>query len=85
MGKDVAENPAMTLFTYALSHLASKDKIRFYYALKGRDGKSGVVKQYKIDYLAKSVLLVPGKHEQDVEAFLKYWKCSYKKRKVKLL
>ena len=34
------------LFTYSLSHLTYSDKIRFYYALKGRDGKSGIVKDY---------------------------------------
>ena len=42
----------MVLFTYSTIHLLKKDKIRFYYALKGRDGKSGIVKRDKIDHLA---------------------------------
>ena len=36
MGKGVADYLEMTLFSYALSHLQPKDKVRFYYALKGR-------------------------------------------------
>tara|TARA_Y100000310_G_scaffold138289_2_gene137256 strand:- start:54334 stop:54591 length:258 start_codon:yes stop_codon:yes gene_type:complete len=75
---------ASTLFTYTLTHLANKDKVRFYYALKGRDGKGGVIEQYKIEQLAKGVLLVTRKQEEEVEEFLKYWKCKYTKRKVQL-
>ena len=73
---------ACVLFTYSLSHLANSDKIRFYYALKGRDGKSGVIQEYRIQHLGRTVLLVPSPFEQDVESFLKLWKCSYTKRKV---
>ncbi|HLC72102.1 MAG TPA: hypothetical protein VJH37_00805 [Candidatus Nanoarchaeia archaeon] len=70
------------LFTYSLSHLTHSEKIRFYYALKGRDGKSGVVREYHIRQLGKTVLLVPSPFDSDVESFLKIWKCSMMKKRV---
>ena len=82
----MAEHPSTrqdaVLFSYSLTHLLKKDKIRFYYALKGRDGQSGVVTQYDIDHLGKTVLLVPKKHASNVEAFLTFWKCAFKRREV---
>ena len=70
------------LFTYSIEHLAIKDKVRFYYALKGRDGKSGIVKQYKIEQLGRAVLFVPENFADDVESFLKFWKCEYQRERV---
>ena len=72
----------MVIFTYSTIHLLKKDKIRFYYALKGRDGKSGVVKKYKIDHLGRTVLLVPIKFSQDVHDFLTFWKCAFQEKSV---
>ncbi len=70
------------IFTYSTEHLLKKDKIRFYYALKGRDGKSGVVKALKIEQLGRAVLLVSEKNASEVEDFLKLWKCGYGKRRI---
>ncbi|MBS3119340.1 hypothetical protein J4475_00795 [Candidatus Woesearchaeota archaeon] len=73
------------LFTYTLHHLPYKDKIRFYYALKGRDGKSGMLAETKSRQLAKGVLAVQPEHQASVEEFLKFWKCSYTREEVRLL
>lgn len=73
------------LFSYSTSHLSKKDKIRFYYALKGRDGKSGFIARTASQHLGRSVILVPINFEKDAEDLLKYWKCKFEKRKVKLL
>jgi len=70
------------IFMYSTEHLLKKDKIRFYYALKGRDGKTGIVKQYKIEQLGRAVLFVPDSFSQNVHEFLKYWKCEYDTKKV---
>lgn len=72
----------MSIFTYSIEHLLKKDKIRFYYALKGRDGKTGIVKALQIEQLGRAVLLVPVKNSDEVDDFLKLWKCKYRKRKV---
>lgn len=70
------------IFTYSTEHLPKKDKVRFYYALKGRDGKTGIVKRCNIEQLGRTVLFVPAKFAQDVHGFLQYWKCEYNSREV---
>ena len=70
------------ILMYSTKHLAKKDKVRFYYALKGRDGKSGIVKAAQIEQLGRTVLFVKEKFAKDAEDFLKFWKCAYKTKKV---
>jgi len=72
----------MVIFSYSTEHLLKKDKIRFYYALKGRDGKSGVAKTYNINHLGRAVILIHKKFEKEVLEFLDFWKCKYKKLEV---
>lgn len=79
---DLSKYAKKVIFTYSIEHLLKKDKIRFYYALKGRDGRSGIVKSCRIFQLGRAVLLVPAKFEKEVDDFLKYWKCKYQKRNV---
>ena len=68
------------LFTYSTKHLSDKDKVRFYYALKGRDGKSGILKALKAEFLAKGVLLVEQKQVSELREFFEYWSCPYQIR-----
>lgn len=70
------------IFTYSISHLLKKDKIRFYYALKGRDGVSGVAKEYRIEQLGRAVLFVDSGLAKEVREFLKFWKCKFAERRV---
>lgn len=70
------------IFMYSTEHLSKKDKVRFYYALKGRDGKSGIVVSYKIRQLGRTVLMAPNNYETSVDEFLKFWKCPIDKLKV---
>lgn len=79
---DISRYEEKAIFTYSIIHLLKKDKIRFYYALKGRDGKTGIVKELKIEQLGRAVLLVSSKHAKDVAEFLEYWKCKFETRKV---
>ncbi|MFW6449656.1 MAG: hypothetical protein ACOCZ6_01265 [Nanoarchaeota archaeon] len=72
----------MLIYTYSTEHLAKKDKVRFYYALKGRDGKSGLVKSLKIQQLGRTVLLVPERFREDMEQFIRVWNLPYSVRKV---
>ncbi|MBW2966829.1 hypothetical protein KY342_07030 [Candidatus Woesearchaeota archaeon] len=84
MGKELSKSSykEMILFTYSTEHLLKKDKIRFYYALKGRDGKTGIVKSCKIDHLGRTVLLVPIKFSQEVKEFLELWECKFNLKEV---
>ncbi|MBI4450462.1 hypothetical protein HY642_00675 [Candidatus Woesearchaeota archaeon] len=70
------------IFTYSIEHLLKKDKVRFYYALKGRDGKHGIVVAAGIEQLGRCVLLVPYDQAPEVADFLKYWKCDFAQREV---
>ena len=79
---DISRYKHALLYTYSLSHLKVKDKVRFYYALKGRDGKTGIIKYLKIEQLGKTVLLVDVKYEKEMDEFFKLWKCRYKLKKI---
>ena len=75
---------SMILISYSTEHLLKKDKIRFYYALNGRDGKSGIIKDYKINHIGRAVLLVPSEFEKEIKGFLELWKCNYDSKEVLL-
>ncbi len=78
-------NGECVIYTYSLMHLLKKDKVRFFYALKGRNGKKGIVERLRIEQLGRCVLLVALKKENEVDEFFDYWKCKYQKKKVKLI
>lgn len=70
------------LFLYSAKALNKTDKVRFYYALKGRDGKSGILKQTASEFLVKGVLLTPIEHASQIQDFLRDWHCEQKKMEV---
>jgi len=72
----------MIIYTYSTQHLPKKDKVRFYYALKGRDGKTGIVKEFKVIHLGRTVLMIDAKHDADIITFFKVWNLPYSRRKV---
>ena len=78
----IGEYKPMALFSYSTSHLLKKDKIRFYYALKGRDGKSGMVQYTNARHLGKAILLVKQEFEKEIDQFLHYWKCHFTIKRV---
>jgi len=82
MGKKQENLKPCTVFMYSTVHLLKKDKIRFYYALKGRDGKTGVVKRYHIEQLGRTVLLVEEVYTKEVVDFLSYWKCKFSTKDI---
>ena len=78
-------NKEAIIYTYSLKHLPKKDKVRFFYALKGRNGKKGILERLRIEQLGRCVLLVPVKEGKEVDEFFDYWQCKYKKKHVKVL
>jgi hypothetical protein len=85
LGSKKEETKEAIIYTYSLTHLPKKDKIRFYYALKGRNGKKGIIQRLKIEQLGRTVLLVQANKEKEMDEFLDYWRCKHKKRKVRLI
>jgi len=70
------------LFTYNSSSLEYTDKIRFYYALKGRDGKSGILAETKTEFLSKGVLIADVNQESEIITFLMNWNLPFKKKRI---
>jgi hypothetical protein len=70
----------MVIYSFSSKNLQKKDKIRFYYALKGRDGKSGIAKKAKIQHIGKGVLLVPYVYDEELTQFFRVWNLNYSKR-----
>ena len=66
-----------TIVTYSISHLSQTDKVRFYYALKGRNGTGGLISQIGLYQLAKTVILVDSNQEKQLIDFLIQWDCRY--------
>jgi len=82
VGNYIADPKPMFIYTYSTQHLPKKDKVRFYYALKGRDGKSGIVKEFKVIHLGRTVLMADAKYDDDMLGFFKIWNLPYTRRKV---
>ncbi|MFH0978276.1 MAG: hypothetical protein V1837_03145 [Candidatus Woesearchaeota archaeon] len=74
------KNPHYVLFTYSIDKLRQKDKVLFYYALKGRKGHSGILADDTIVQLGRTVVLVPKSKELKFSRFLRQWKCLFDKR-----
>jgi len=70
------------LYTYSIEHLPHKDKVLFFYGLKGRNSKQGVVGRLNIHHVGRCVLLVPPEAEKEFDAFLQKWNCPNTKTHV---
>ncbi len=70
------------LFKYETSRLPYTDKIRFYYALKGRDGKNGIIKSTNSEFLAKTIILVPVRFDNDVQSFFREWNVPFTRQRL---
>ena len=71
-----------SIFSYSTEHLVKKDKVRFFYALKGRNGKAGIVDNANVEQLGRAVLMVPATNAGKVNDFLDSWHCKFSKREV---
>ncbi|HLC84700.1 MAG TPA: hypothetical protein VJH22_02825 [Candidatus Nanoarchaeia archaeon] len=72
------------ILCYSLSHLSSTEKVRFFYALKGRGKQEGIISKYEVRQLSKGVLLAKESRTEEVKSFLRYWHCPIKITEVYL-
>lgn len=87
MGEEIiVENDLLdcVLFTYSIDHMLQKDKVRFYYALKGRDGISGMLSKEGVLQLGRAVVIVSRELAPEFEEFFSLWKCDYHKKNILL-
>ena len=69
-------NPVF-LITYSLTNLNHTQKTQFGYALKGRDGKSGMLKLVKGQPVGRNNIILPIKGLEEIKDFLATWKVKY--------
>ncbi|ASJ17130.1 nucleotidyltransferase [Thermococcus chitonophagus] len=78
--KPVAElmnGKAYTLFRFTLDGLERKERVKFQYALKGRDMMSGLLKELNGLQLGAWVILIPIQHTYKFKEFLDLWGVKY--------
>ena len=84
-GTNLAENLGFQpkiLYKYDSSVLEYKEKIKLYYALKGRKGNGGILSRTGSEYLSKTVLLVSVKYDNEFQEFFKQWKLPFSRRVI---
>ena len=72
------------LFTSSIDHMEQKDKVRFYYALKGRDGKGGMLARPGVIQLGRAVVIVPLALAEEFMEFFKLWSCDFHTKNILL-
>lgn len=70
------------LYWYDLKRLKQKDKVRFFYALKGRKGKKGFIDEIGGACLAKGVIITPVSSDDKLREFFDTWKLPYSRRRI---
>jgi len=66
------------LISYSTSHLLKKDKVRFFYALNGRNDMKGILPRTRAEHLGRAVLMIKPQHANEFHEFLSYWKCEWR-------
>jgi len=74
---ELMNGKAYTLFRFTLEGLPRKDRVRFQYALKGRDMKSGLLKELNGEQWGAWVIVVPIQHTYRFKDFLELWGVKY--------
>ena len=65
------------LFVLDVRRMTKNERNKFSFALRGRDGKSGILKELSGHYLAPWVILLPVEVTYRFKNFLKMWKVPY--------
>ncbi|CAB50421.1 nucleotidyltransferase domain-containing protein [Pyrococcus abyssi] len=66
-----------SLFKIIVSGLSRNERNKFSFALKGRDGRSGILKDLGGIFLAPWVVLIPVENTYRFKEFLDHWKVKY--------
>jgi hypothetical protein len=67
----------MILLSYSLEGLLHSKKTVFGYALRGRDGKSGLLKIFNGKTVGRNSVIIPFSKMKEMLEFLAYWGVSY--------
>ena len=70
------------IYLYDLKGFTQSDKVRFFYALKGRGENSGVLKRVNGKSLGRGVLSVPTESDSEMQQFFLDWEIPFNRRPV---
>jgi hypothetical protein len=70
------------MVTYSLENLDQTQKTQFGYALRGRNGKKGLISRLRGEAVGRSNLLVPMRSQKRIDEFLSEWNVRYKVRRL---
>ena len=84
-GEPVSERfglKAKSLFQYSLQGFTASNRVRFHYAMRGRNGLKGVLVEYHADILGDGVLSVETKFEDRIKEILDQWAVKYSIKRI---
>jgi len=81
LSKLIGFDPSV-LFWYKLENLKLIDKIKFSYALRGRNEKGGILREVNGEYLGKGCIMVPVENEDEIREFFARWNISFNRRRI---
>ena len=71
-----------TIFTYSLKGFKPSERVRFHYALNGRRGSMGVLKESDARIMGNGVIIAPTSKEEMIKNTLDMWNIAYESRKI---
>ena len=72
------------IVTFEAEHLSPKDRVRFFYALKGRGEKAGFVEEVGAEHVGPGVIIISPERREKAETFFQYWKCRVAMKPVRM-
>ena len=66
------------LISFDLGSLNQTEKVKFLYALRGRDRISGIINHYALELIGKNVILCNQSNKDEVLIFFKTWNVPVK-------
>ncbi len=75
---ELMNGESYSLFNISVEELNRNERNKFNFALKGRDGKGGILKELNGMFLAPWVVLIPVENTYKFKEFLDYWGVKYK-------
>jgi predicted nucleotidyltransferase len=81
LSKLIGFDPSV-LFWYKLENLKLIDKIKFSYALRGRNEKGGILREVNGEYLGKGCIMVPVENEDEIREFFARWNIPFNRRRI---
>ena len=82
--RDLIKFRSYIMATYSLKNMKQSDKVRFSYALYGREKNQGFLNEIKGKEIGKGSILVPVEKQDLLKKFFEQWRIEYKEQRVSI-